>query len=237
VGSPARSERHGGGSDEDREDPDGGTPRASTTVVTSRSLALLLVAGATSVASAEPRKQPAAPKPTEPAFKARSKVPGVVSMRVYGANANRVGCNPYVSLPCEGLERWRLGQVASHGAITHKRTGRGPVAMFQASSQPRDGELASQTIAALGVKQMMGTAWVMAGAGVAATRDHGRGPKPLSVTETLGSPRPAVAGGIGVDIDGTFDEPTSFALDVGGTVDKDDRGPIYQWSASLVQRF
>ncbi|MDB4963008.1 MAG: hypothetical protein JWP01_3007 [Myxococcales bacterium] len=207
------------------------------TVVTSRTLALLLVAAATSLAGAEPRKKPAQPKPTEPAFKVTSKVPGVISKRVYGANANRLGCNPYVSLNCEGIERWRLGQAASHGALTSKKTGRGPVAMFQASSQPRDGELASQTIGAIGVKQMIGTAWIMAGAGVAATRDHGRGPKPISVTEALGAPRPAVAGGIGVDIDSKFDEPTSFALDLGGTIDSDERGPIYQWSASLVQRF
>ncbi len=184
-----------------------------------------------------PAKTPAAPSADPPPKPKRPSevLPGEPSQRVFGASAVRLGCNPYVDLPCDGLAPYRMGQSAAHAALVGPR-GMGPSVSFQAATRPDEVSLTSQVIATVGLKKKFGRGWVHGGVGVADERETPN-PKPLTLSETAyGVPVLAMAAGVGIDF-GTETEPLSFAIDAGSSIEERGAGRIYQWSASMVHKF
>ena len=186
-------------------------------------LCLLLVAAITAPAAAEPTV-------TEPPKIKNLKV------RVFGASAPKIGCTHYVMQHCEGLERYRIGMGVSEGALLDDTLRVGPVVMYQVVSRQTGSLLASQAIAAIGIKKLVGGGWVQGGLGIARTR-IARGPRSVGILHTIGRPRPAMVGGIGMNLDLDADEPASISLDVGSTIDPSEDGAIFQVAASMIQRF
>ena len=199
--------------------------------------ALTMRAPALTPAPTRPRKQPAAPsRDPAPAPKKPGEIlPGTPSQRVFGASAVRLGCNPYVDLPCDGLAPYRMGQTAGHAALVGPR-GMGPSVSFQGATRPDEINLTSQVIATVGLKKKFGRGWVHGGVGIADERSTPN-PKPLTISETAhGVPVLAMATGVGIDF-GTETEPLSFAIDAGSSIEESGAGRIYQWSASVVHKF
>jgi len=186
-------------------------------------LCLLLVAAITAPAAAEPTV-------TEPPKIKNLKV------RVFGASAPKIGCTHYVMQHCEGLERYRIGMGVSEGALLDDTLRVGPVVMYQVVSRQTGSLLASQAIAAIGIKKLVGSGWVQGGPGIARTR-IARGPRSVGILHTIGRPRPAMVGGIGMNLDLDADEPASLSLDIGRTIDPGEDGAIFQVAASMIQRF
>jgi len=186
-------------------------------------LCLLLVAAIAATAAGEPTV-------TEPPKIKNLKV------RVFGASAPRIGCTHYVTLHCEGLERYRIGMGVSEGALMDDTLRVGPVVMYQVVSRQTGSLLASQAIAAIGIKKLVGGGWVQGGLGIARTR-IARGPRSVGILHTIDQPRPAMAGGVGMNVDLDADEPASISLDVGSTIDPSEDGAIFQVAASMIQRF
>jgi len=186
-------------------------------------LCLLLVAAITAPAAAEPTV-------TEPPKIKNLKV------RVFGASAPKIGCTHYVMQHCEGLERYRIGMGVSEGALLDDTLRVGPVVMYQVVSRQTGSLLASQAIAAIGIKKLVGSGWVQGGPGIARTR-IARGPRSVGILHTIGRPRPAMVGGIGMNLDLDADEPASLSLDTGRTIDPGEDGAIFQVAASMIQRF
>ncbi len=187
---------------------------------------VVAIAFASATATAQPTSEPP---------RLKGKLKGKPSQRAFGASAVRLGCSPSLELPCEGLSPYRLGLTAGHIALILP-SGVGPVVVFQAAARPFAQMLESQVIATAGLKAELGDrGWVHAGVGVASQRVV-RNPKPLTATETLDQPVPAVTAGIGVDL-GADGRPLSFGLDIGTSVESRGAARVYQWSASMVHRF
>jgi hypothetical protein len=187
-------------------------------------LSLLMVVAVTATAAAEP------PKPTGPA-----KIKNV-KVRVFSASAPKIGCTPQTNgIPCEGLERYRIGMGSTQ--IAHDgQNGAGPVVMYQVVSRQTRSLLASQAIAAVGVRKVIGRGWIQGGPGFART-GVGPGPRSVGVMKTIDQPRLAAAGGVGLNLS-TSEDPATLAIDFGSTIESKDDGPqIYQIGASVVRRF
>lgn len=153
---------------------------------------------------------------------------------MFGASAVRIGCNPYVELPCDGLAQYRMGLSVGHGALLGA-AGIGPAVMFHVASRPFDELMVSQAIVTAGVHRKIGRGWVQAGFGVAA-QGESRNPKPMSTTAVVGDAVPAMSTGVGIDF-GDARAPTSFALDIASSLETSGLARIYQWTASVVHRF
>lgn len=187
-------------------------------------LALLLVAAIAAPVAADPT-------PVEP-----KKLDKRVKVRTANASATKIGFTAH-GLPCEGLARYRSGMGSSQAAL-ELDGGVSPVVMYQVWSQQQTGALlASQAIAAIGVRQKLGAGWIQGGPGIAHSATH-RGPRSVGIMKTVEQARPALAGGVGMNVDMSGDEPASLALDFGRTIgNRDGEESVYQVGASMVQRF
>nr|MBA3453944.1 hypothetical protein [Deltaproteobacteria bacterium] len=161
-----------------------------------------------------------------------------IKHRVANASASRINCtNHYQTsgISCDGIERYRAGMGANSTAYMARKDV-GAVAMYQVSSTQFGGLVASQAIAAVGVRKVIGRGWIQGGPGIARIGVQ-QGPRSIGTMKTIAEPRAAFAGGVGMNV-GNSDEPASVALDFGTTIDSKDNEPqIYQVGASLVQRF
>lgn len=177
---------------------------------------------------------PAAAEPTAPTEPKKIKK---VKIRVHGTSQSKIGCTPQTNgIPCDGLERYRIGMASTQIALDGKK-GLGPVVMYQVWSQQAGSMLASQAIAAIGVRKTIGRGWIQGGPGIARGAVS-PGPRSVGILKTVDQPRPALSGGVGMNVDMSGDEPASLALDFGTTIDsKDDQPQIYQAGVSVVQRF
>lgn len=187
-----------------------------------RVLVLALIAGTATTAIAEDK------------LRTQSRTEGPRS-RAVGASSRLLGCNPSTNLPCEGSWSTRTGLNVAEGEY-RKDGGTSPMAKVQLSANPQRDLLASQVIATTGVKQRLGKGYVSAGIGLAA-KQTARGPKPIRSIQVAHAARPALSVGIGADVETKLDQPVTFALDVGSTVDDDTAGAIYQALASVTHRF
>ncbi len=189
------------------------------------SLSLLLIAAVAAPAAAERKPQ------AEPA-----KIKNV-KVRVFGASQPKIGCSPATNgIPCEGLERYRIG-LGSTSISFDAKDGSGPVVTYQVVSRQMGAQLASQAIAGFGMRKKLGRGYIQAGPGIA-RRGVGPGPRSVGIMKTVDKPRLAATGGVGMDVDLKGVEPASLAIDFGTTIDsKDDEAQIYQVGASVVQRF
>ena len=185
---------------------------------------MLMAFAAPTLAAAEPAR------PAEPLKVKKAKV------RIYAPSASKIGCTAKTAgIPCEGLERYRTGLGSTQVAYDVK-AGSGPVVMYQVHSQAKGPLLASQAIAAIGIRKMFGKTWVQAGPGIARS-GVGPGPRSVGIRKTVDQPRPALAGGVGMNLDKS-DDPATLAIDFGTTVDsKDDEPQIYQVGASVSKKF
>jgi hypothetical protein len=160
-----------------------------------------------------------------------------VKVRAHGTSQSKLGCSPATNgIPCEGLERYRIG-MGSTSISYDAKNGSGPVVSYQVMSQQMGGQLASQAIAGLGMRKKIGRGYIQAGPGIARS-GVGAGPRSVGIMKTLDKPRLAATGGVGMDVDLKGDEPASLAIDFGTTIDsKNGEEQVYQVGASVMQRF
>lgn len=191
------------------------------------SLSLLMVFAVTTTVAAEPRKG-AEPMKTKK-----------VKVRTFNASQPKIGCtgqHQTSGISCEGNERYRTGLTSSQTTIDVGLSGASAVVMYQVSSRPAGGLVASQAIAAVGVRKVVGRGWIQAGPGIART-GVGPGPRSIGTMKTIDQPRPAIAGGVGMNLSKSED-PATLAIDFGTTIDsKDDEPQVYQIGASVVRKF
>ncbi len=190
------------------------------------SLSLLMILAATAIVAAEPRAQETVLKNTK------------VKRRAANASAPRIACtnqHQTAGISCDGIERYRAGMGANSSAYMVKKDV-GAVAMYQVWSTQFGGLVASQAIAAVGLYKAFGRGWIQGGPGIARIGVH-EGPRSIGTMKTIAEPRPALAGGVGMNVDNSKD-PASVALDFGTTIDsKDNEQQVYQVGASFLQRF
>jgi hypothetical protein len=187
-------------------------------------LSLLMVVAVAAPAAAEPPKSAEPPKIKN------------VKVRTHGTSSFKIGCTPQTNgISCEGLERYRIGMGSTQ--IAHDgKNGTGPVVIYQVMTRQSGPLLASQAIAAVGVRKVIGGGWIQGGPGIART-GVGPGPRAVGIMKTIDQPRLAAVGGVGVNLS-KAEDPATLAIDFGTTIDsKDDEPQIYQIGASVVRRF
>ena len=191
-------------------------------------LSLLTVFAVSATATAEPAKS-AENKP----YKVKR-----VKVRSFNAAQAKIACtnqHQTSGISCEGIERYRSGMGTVSATLEGKK-GVDGVMMYQVSSRPSGGLVMSQAIAAVGVRKVIGRGYIQVGPGIArmGTRE---GPRSIGTIKTFQQPRPAIAGGVGVNLDKS-DDPATLAIDFGTTIDsKDDEEQIYQVGASVSKKF
>lgn len=190
-------------------------------------LSLLTVFAVSATAAAEPAKS--AEKP----YKSKK-----VKARSFNAAQAKIACTNQQQtsgISCDGIERYRSGMGTVTGTLKGKK-GVDGVMMYQVSSRPTGGLVLSQAIAAVGVRKVIGRGYVQAGPGIARMGVQ-QGPRSIGTIKTFQQPRPAVAAGVGVNLDKS-DDPATLAIDFGTTIDsRDDEAQIYQVGASVVKTF
>lgn len=189
-------------------------------------LSLITVLAVSATAGAEPPKRSEAVKIKK------------VKVRSFNAAQPKISCtnqHQTTGISCDGIERYRSGMGTVSGTLEGKK-GVDGVMMYQVSSRPAGGLVMSQAIAAVGVRKVIGRGYIQAGPGIARMGVQ-QGPRSIGTIKTFQQPRPAMAGGVGVNLDKSAD-PATLAIDFGTTIDsKDDEPQIYQVGASVVKKF
>ncbi len=161
-----------------------------------------------------------------------------VKVRAFNAAQAKIACSSQhqtSGISCEGIERYRSGMGTLSVTLERKKDVDG-VIMYQTSSRPSGGLVLSQAIAALGVRKVIGRGYIQAGPGIARIGTQ-EGPRSIGTAKTFNQPRPAVAGGVGMNLDKS-DDPATLAIDFGTTIDsKGDEAQAYQVGASVSKKF
>lgn len=190
-------------------------------------LLLLTIFAVTSTAAAEPRNDAKPVKIKK------------VQVRAYNAASPEIACSNHhqtTGISCEGIERYRSGMGSTQTTVDVGMKGASAVVMYQVVSKPAGGLVWSQAIAAVGVRKMIGRGWIQGGPGIARI-GVGPGPRSIGTSKTVDQPRPALAGGVGMNLS-KAEDPATLAIDFGTTIDsKDDEPQVYQIGASVVRKF
>jgi hypothetical protein len=149
-------------------------------------------------------------------------------IRTVTASARMIGCTPFVRSNCDGASSIRMGLSVSELRWTDA-SGDGVLVRFDQASRPDRGLVMSHTIAAAGLRKMLGTtgAWLQLGPGLAAA---GIDTRTIKATRLLGTDvRPAFMLGSGVGFELWGGRPCELSLDVASSFDSD----LYQVTASF----
>jgi hypothetical protein len=151
------------------------------------------------------------------------------SYRQNSASARLIGCSPYLSkaVSCEGATSIRMGLSVTDIRWTNDK-GDGVVASFSQASRPMGGSVLSQTIAAGGVRKVLGRAWVQAGPAMAI---HGLGTRTVKI-ERLLSPEVKLGGivGAGLWFRSLRGRHLELTIDLASTIDAE----LYQVTTNLT---
>jgi hypothetical protein len=151
------------------------------------------------------------------------------SYRQNSASARIIGCSPYLSnaVNCEGATSIRMGLSVTDIRWTNDE-GDGVVASFSQASRPVGGSVRSQTIAAGGVRKVLGPVWLQAGPAMAV---HDIGTRTVKITKLL-SPEVKLGGivGAGFWFRSLRGRPLELTLDLASTIE----GELYQVTSTLT---
>ena len=151
------------------------------------------------------------------------------SYRQNSASARLIGCSPYLSnaISCEGATSIRMGLSITDLRWTDDE-GNGVVVSFSQASRPVGGSVLSQTIAAGGVRKVLGRAWLQAGPAMAI---HDLGTRTVKI-ERLLSPEVQLGGivGAGLWFRSLRGRPLELTIDLASTIDLE----LYQLTTNLT---
>ena len=151
------------------------------------------------------------------------------SYRQNSASARLIGCSPYLSnaVSCEGYTSIRIGLSITDIRWTNDR-GDGVVATFSQASRPVGGAVLSQTIAAGGVRKVLGPVWIQAGPAMAIRET---GTRTVKITRLL-SPEVQLGGivGAGLWFRSLSGRQLELTVDLASTIDRE----LYQLTTSLT---